>query len=100
MSFNGIRGSTLELFRSYLGNRQQYVPMSVGYSNVLSMSMGVPRGSNLGPLLFLIYINHLVEPINLLQFSLFAAGTSVYLSDENPCDLYDVMDVELIKFGI
>ena len=93
----GIRGSTNQLIRSYLDNRQQYVSVNGICSSTSLIEIGVPQGSNMGPLLFLIFINDLVKSSTVLNFNLFADDTSIYLSDLDENNLFNVMNVELAK---
>ena len=60
IQFYGLTQSALTLLKSYLHERKQYVQINDAYSNVTLTSCGVPQGSILGPLLFIIYINDIV----------------------------------------
>ena len=79
----GVRGIANNWFRSYLTKRKQFVFLSGHSSKTRNIDHGVPQGSVLGPLLFLLYINDLPNSINHSQTCLFADDTSLLFSDKN-----------------
>ena len=94
----GITGSLLDWLGNYLKDRKQRVCLNGEYSEWGALMAGVPQGSILGPLLFLIFINDLVEVIQYCQMRLFADDTCVYLSIDNrerACNLVN-FDLEAI----
>ena len=74
---NGIEGNLLNLFKNYLTNRKQRVVINGSESEWGDISAGVPQGSVLGPLLFLVYINDLEEGIK-SSIKFFADDTSLF----------------------
>lgn len=80
---SGISGHLLNWFSSYLTRRKQRVVLPGVYSSWTTIKAGVPQGSILGPLLFLVYINDIVHNIG-ANIRLFADDTSLFLVVENP----------------
>lgn len=93
----GIRGIPHKLFKSYLSNRQQCVFTNGSHSKLMSVSKGVPQGSVLGPLLFLTYINDIVNSSNMFTFVIYADDTTLLLKDCNIAALHATAMIELKK---
>ena len=95
----GIRGTVLSWFRDYLFHRQQYVAFHSSTSSKSYITCGVPQGSILGPLLFLIYINDIIKSSSLLTYVLFADDTSVFYSHKCLNTLVNTLNSELAKIS-
>ena len=94
----GVKGQTLALFTSYLTNRQQVVEVNGKLSEFGTIRHGVPQGSILGPLLFLLYINDISQSSDILNFFLFADDTAVFYSDDpSNKDTESILNNELEK---
>ena len=83
MKQNGVSGKFLSLFESYLEGRKQRVTMNGFSSDYVNIESGVPQGSVLGPLLFLIYINDLENNIK-SNFKFFADDTMLFSLVKDP----------------
>ena len=83
MSKYGIIDTELQWFTSYLSNRKQQVSCNGCLSDLKSIDTGIPQGSNLGPLLFLIYINDITSFLPDCTINLYADDILVYISDIN-----------------
>ena len=92
----GIRGNALRLFENYLSGRKQYVDLNGSCSTEREFLIGVPQGSCLGPLLFLIYVNDFPFASSQLTSVLFADDTTISCSHHSYENLVALMNAELI----
>ena len=92
----GIRGVVNNWFSSYLSNREQYVKIGESNSSLCQIKCGVPQGSILGPILFLIYINDLNQILTVIKTIVFADDTNLFLSGRNISDIVKQLNKELI----
>ena len=97
LNYYGIRGKSLDWFNSYLTNRKQAVVIDGTSSEHKSISHGVPQGSTLGPLLFLIFINDIYKCTKFFKFILFADDStlSVILPSDSPKLIAKTLNSEL-----
>ncbi len=95
LSHYGIRGEPLQWLESYLSDRKQFVYYNNIESDKSTVVCGIPQGSILGPILFLLYINDLSNVSNKLKFILFADDTNVFYSGKCLEDVCRLMNDEL-----
>ena len=79
----GIKGCNLRWFESYLSNRKQFITYGDKQTNIETITCGVPQGSILGSLLFLIFVNDLHKVTKYLDPIMFADDTKLFYSHKN-----------------
>ena len=95
LEYYGIRGTPLDWIISYLTNRKQCVNINGIKSELKKVVHGVPQGSILGPLLFLLYINDIVKSSTKLEYLLFADDTSLLISGKTFKEIEKTLNSEL-----
>ena len=93
----GFRGTFLDLLMSFLSNRKYFVHVNGLKSDVKALNIGVPQGSTLGPLLFLIFINDMKNCSNILKFIQFADDTTIMHESTDINVLNKTLEIEANK---
>lgn len=91
----GVKGRVLLFLINYLNNRKQKTKVGHSDSDCIDIEIGVPQGSILGPLLFILYINDIVTSVEKCQIRLFADDTLIYIAGSNLTSLLEILNKEL-----
>lgn len=98
LQWYGINGVVLSWFKSYLENRSQRVKFNGLLSSSINVDLGVPQGSVLGPLLFLIYINDIVKiASNNCEIRLFADDALIYTAGNSSTEINERLNKQMEK---
>ena len=98
MKLYGITDKNLAWFESYLSNRKQYIEICENSKTDLKyVTCGVPQGSIIGPLLFLVYVNYLPNASRLLDPIMFADDTNLFCNHKDIKRLFTVVNNELVN---
>ena len=91
----GVRGIEKSWFVNYLSGRRQRVVVNGAMSNWSKMVKGVPQGSILGPLLFMIFTNDMPPAVKHCSVNLYADDTTIYCSADDPLRVSHMLEVDL-----
>lgn len=95
----GIRGVANRLLESYLNNRQQFVRMQDVSSSYLTLEQGVPQGSKLGPLLFIIFVNDIVNIPDSPELIMYADDTNLFFKSQDLNELEHSVNHYLVSLA-
>ena len=95
LNYYGLRGKVNDLIKSYLNNRKQFVSINGAESEVRNVTCGVPQGSSLGPLLFLIYINDFRFCLDKTETGHFADDTYILYGSNKLNTIETIVNTEL-----
>ena len=93
----GVKGVEGNWFKSYLSNRNQRVSINGTNSNSCNITSGVPQGSILGPLLFLLFINDMPDYIKHSTVDMYADDTLIYVSNHNVNEIENCLNEDLVS---
>ena len=94
-----LGGSFYDILKSYLSDRRQVVTLNGHKSETVDIKSGVPQGSRLGPLLFIIYMNDIINNIE-SDILIFADDTSLFASGTDPAQTAAQLNRDLEKISI
>ena len=95
----GVSENTLKWFKSYLSDRRQYVHFNGTKSSELQCNYGIPQGSILGPLMFILYTNGLPVHLHQLSIHMYADDTIIYFISEDLNVVKQTINNELNNFS-
>ena len=95
----GVRGRALAWFDNYLSGSTQSVSVNGKYSDTADLSLGVPQGSVLGPLLFILFINDFPSVVHCCKIVLYADDTALFFADRNFHSIQSALQEDLNAVG-
>ena len=104
ISMYGVKGNNLKWFHSYLSNRKQNTEFQTDdkkeKTRLLTIKCGVPQGSILGPLFFIVYVNHVYRASNILKPIMFADDTNLFCSGKHIKIFFQIANIDFENIAI